>query len=55
MKRSARRIMWAFWVDDLNAALAGHKVICDPFDATEELRVAFIDDKGAIIELMQKI
>lgn len=45
----------AFMVDDLAAALEGRNVIVEPFDATESLRVAFINDKGAIIELMQNI
>ena len=44
-----------FTVDDLEAALEGKNVIIEPFDATETLRVAFINDKGAIIELMQNI
>jgi hypothetical protein len=43
----------AFMVDDLNAALAGQNVIIEPFDATEELRVAFIMDGDAVIELME--
>ncbi len=43
----------AFMVDDLQAALAGQQVIVEPFDATETLRVAFINDQGAVIELMQ--
>ena len=45
----------AFIVDDLKAALEGGNVIVEPFDATESLRVAFINDNGAVIELMQKI
>ena len=45
----------AFMVDDLKAALEGENVIIEPFDATETLRVAFINDKGAIIELMENI
>lgn len=45
----------AFLVDDLTAALEGKNVIVEPFDATETLRVAFINDKGAVIELMQNI
>jgi hypothetical protein len=45
----------AFIVDDLTAALEGKNVIVDPFDATETLKVAFINDKGAVIELMQNI
>jgi hypothetical protein len=45
----------AFLVDDLTAALEGKNVTVEPFDATETLRVAFINDKGAVIELMQNI
>ena len=45
----------AFIVDDLKAAMEGGNVIVEPFDATESLRVAFINDNGAVIELMQKI
>ncbi len=45
----------AFIVDDLKAALEGENVIVESFDATETLRVAFINDKGAIIELMENI
>ena len=45
----------AFMVDDLKIALEGKDVIVEPFNATESLRVAFINDNGAVIELMQKI
>jgi len=45
----------AFVVEDLSTALEGKNVILEPFDATESLRVAFINDNGAIIELMQNI
>lgn len=45
----------AFMVDDLDAALKGQNVITEPFNATETLRVAFIEDRGAVIELMQTI
>jgi hypothetical protein len=45
----------AFWVDDVDAAIAGQKVISEPFNATDTLRVAFINDNGAIIEVMQNI
>jgi len=44
----------AFLVQDLNAALEGMNVIIPPFDATEELTCAFIQDGEAVIELMQK-
>jgi len=45
----------AFMVDDLAAALEGQNVIIEPFEATETLRCAFINDGGAIIELMETI
>ncbi len=45
----------AFMVDSLEEALQGQNVIIEPFDATETLRVAFINDNGAVIELMQQI
>ncbi len=45
----------AFMVENLDAALEGQTVIIEPFDATETLRVAFINDNGAVIELMQNI
>ena len=44
----------AFKVDNLDEALQGQNVIIEPFDATEELRVAFINDSGAVIELMEE-
>ncbi|HPD47639.1 MAG TPA: hypothetical protein P5279_13120 [Anaerohalosphaeraceae bacterium] len=43
----------AFVVEDLDAALAGMNVIIPPFDATENLRVAFVMDGPAVIELME--
>ena len=42
----------AFIVPDMDAALAGREVIIPPFDATDELRCAFILDGDAVIELM---
>lgn len=45
----------AFMVADIEAAMAGKNVIVEPFDATETLRVGFINDNGAVIELMQNI
>ncbi len=44
----------AFLVSSLDTALAGQNVILPPFDATEELRCAFIQDGDAVIELMEK-
>jgi hypothetical protein len=43
----------AFMVPDLDAALKGQKIIVPPFDANPTLRVAFILDGDALIELMQ--
>jgi hypothetical protein len=45
----------AFMVDDIKAALQGKNVIMQPFNANQNLQVAFINDNGAIIELMQNI
>jgi len=45
----------AFIVEDLGAALEGTNVIIEPFEATETLRVAFIKDNEAVIELMERI
>ena len=45
----------AFEVDDLGAALAGHKVIIPPNSPSEGLIVAFIEVNGAPVELMQYI
>ena len=44
----------AFMVDDMEEALTGANVIIPPFDATDTLRVAFINDAGAVIELMEQ-
>ena len=44
----------AFIVESLDAALVGQNVIVPPFDATEELRCAFIKDGTAVLELMEK-
>ena len=44
----------AFIVGNLDAALEGQNVILPPFDATDTLRVAFIMDGDALIELMEK-
>jgi len=44
----------AFIVPNLDAALEGQNVIIPPFDATDALRVAFVQEKEAVIELMEK-
>lgn len=44
----------AFLVSSLDEAMAGRKVLVPPFDATEELRCAFIMDGDAVIEVMEK-
>lgn len=44
----------AFIVEDLDKALKGQNVIIPPFNATEELRVAFVTDGDAVLELMEK-
>ena len=43
----------AFMVESLDQALEGCNVIIEPFDAKETLRVAFITDGDAVIELME--
>ena len=45
----------AFEVDDLDAALAGQKVIIHPNSPSEGLVVAFIEVNGAPVELMRYI
>ena len=44
----------AFLVDSLDEALIAQEVILPPFDATYELRCAFIKDGDAVIEVMEK-
>jgi len=44
----------AFMVDRLEDALEGKTVVLPPFDATETLRVAFIQDGQALIEVMEE-
>ncbi len=43
----------AFKVDDLDAAIAGKKVIIEPNSPSDGLRVAFIEDNGAPVELLE--
>ena len=45
----------AYRVDDLEAALEGHEVVLEPFDAagTGFVRVAFVNVGGALVEFMQ--
>jgi len=43
----------AYTVDSLDEALAGRKVIVQPFAPMEGLRVAFIEDEGAPIEFLE--
>lgn len=43
----------AFEVDNLRAALEGRKVIIEPNSPSPGVLVAFIEDNGAPIELMQ--
>lgn len=43
----------AFEVDDLEAALAGKDVIIPPSSPSEGVRVAFVADNGAPVELLQ--
>ena len=43
----------AFEVESLEQAMEGKEVVLEPFDATDEVRVAFIKDGDALIEIMQ--
>lgn len=43
----------AYEVDDLDEAIVGKKVLLEPFNASDTLRIAFIMDDEAPIELMQ--
>ena len=45
----------AFLVDDLDAAIEGRNVVLEPFNPRDTLRVAFIQDGDALIEVMQTI
>ncbi len=43
----------AFMVPNLDEAMAGKDVVMEPFDANDTLRVGFIKDGDALIELME--
>ena len=43
----------AYEVDDLAEAMKGKKVLLEPFNASETLKVAFIMEDEAPVELMQ--
>jgi hypothetical protein len=43
----------AYTVDSLDAALAGKKIIVQPFVPMAGLRVAFIEDAGAPVEFLE--
>lgn len=43
----------AFVVESIAAAMEGKEVVLEPFDANETVRVAFIKDGDALIELME--
>jgi hypothetical protein len=43
----------AFEVEDLSAAIAGHKVIIEPNSPSPGVTVAFIEVNGAPVELLQ--
>ncbi len=42
----------AFRVDNLEKAMGGHKVLLGPFQATESLRVVFVEIDGGVFEFM---
>jgi len=47
----------AYRVDDIDEAMAGHKVLLEPFDPTgrgdDFLRVGFVEVDGVVVEFMQ--
>jgi hypothetical protein len=43
----------AFQVDDLDREIAGAEVLLGPFQATDTLRVVFVQQDGAVIEFME--
>lgn len=44
----------AFMVDDMDHALAGQDILIEPFEPAEGVKVAFILEDGAPVELMQE-
>ena len=47
------KIHAAFQVDDLDAAIAGKKILLAPMSPMPGLRIAFIEHEGVVIELSQ--
>lgn len=45
----------AFMVDDLDASVAGEKIVLEPFSPFEGLRCAFIMKDGVLLEIMQQV
>lgn len=45
----------AFMVEDLEKAMDGKETLLEPFSPLEGLKVAFILDDGAPVELMQQV
>ncbi|MDB1125783.1 VOC family protein [Vibrio algarum] len=43
----------AYEVDDLDEAMKGKKVLLEPFNANESLKIAFVMEDEAPVELMQ--
>jgi len=43
----------AFEVDNLEAAIAGKKVIIEPNSPSEGIRVAFIEENGVPVEFLE--
>jgi len=43
----------AYQVEDLKAEMKGKKILIEPFSPNEGLTIAFIEEEGAPIELMQ--
>lgn len=43
----------AFLVPSIDRAMKGHEVVMEPFEPNDDVRVAFIKDGDALIELME--
>lgn len=43
----------AYQVDDLDAAMKGYDIVCEPFSGGPGVRLGFIEIDGAVVELME--
>ncbi|HXV58003.1 MAG TPA: hypothetical protein VD704_09055 [Gaiellaceae bacterium] len=44
----------AYLVESLDEALAGHRVVAEPFDVFGEVRVGFVEVDGAPVEFVER-